>query len=173
MKRGLGIAVAAIASAIGLGAGLSRASTPPSIVFPADRAPMVSDEIYRLDPNGRRVDLSRSPYRDTNPVVSSDGRRVAFISDRRGTTGLYEVGVNGRGLVVVLRNGRVPKLGAGSPLAWQPHGRRLAVDFPSTVAIVRPRRKAIYVRGQSFGSWQQPWSPDGRVLLVWTGSALR
>jgi len=34
------------------------------------------------------------------------------------------------------------------------------------IAIVRPGRKPLFVRGGwGYGSWQ-PWSPDGRVLLV-------
>jgi WD40 repeat protein len=172
MKRGLGLAVAAIAIVFGAGSG--RASTPSPIVFAADRAPSLSDEIYRVDPNGHRVDLSRSPYSDSNPVVSSDGKRVAFISNRGGPTGVYEVGVSGRGLVAVAR--KVPGLEPHTPdLAWQPHGRRLAVAFPGThrVAIVRPRRKPIYVRGGwGYGSWQ-PWSRDGRVLLVSSRGELR
>ena len=160
--------------AIPFGAGSVRASTPSPIVFAADRAPSLSAEIYRVDPNGHLVDLSRSPYQDTNPVVSSDGRRVAFISNRGSTAGVYEVGIDGRGLVVVAPS--VPGLEPHTPdLAWQPSGRRLAVAFPAThrVAILQPRRKPIFVRGAwGYGSWQ-PWSPDGRVLLVWAGGRLR
>jgi Tol biopolymer transport system component len=160
--------------AIPFGAASSRASTPSTIVFAADRAPSLSGEIYRLDPNGRRVDLSRSAYNDTNPVVSSDGKRVAFISNRASRAGIYEVGIDGRGLVALAR--KVPGLEPHTPvLAWQPHGNRLAVAFPGThrVAILRRGRKPVYVRGAwGYGSWQ-PWSPDGRILLVWTGHGLR
>ncbi|HKC77028.1 MAG TPA: hypothetical protein VKB70_01450, partial [Gaiellaceae bacterium] len=64
----------------------------------ANRAPSVSGEIYRVDADGRQIDLSRSPYQDTSPVVSPDGRRVAFVSDRSGAQGVYQVGIDGRGL---------------------------------------------------------------------------
>jgi Tol biopolymer transport system component len=158
--------------AIPLGAGSSRATTPATIVFAADRAPSLSDEIYRVDPNGHRVDLSNSPYSDSNPVVSWDGKQVAFISTRGGATGVYEVGINGHGLVAVARN--VPGLEPHTPvLAWQPHGRLLAVRVRNSVEIVRPGRKPISVRGGwGYGSWQ-PWSPDGRVLLVSNHGGLR
>ena len=150
------------------------ASPSSTIVFAADRAPSLSDEIYRVDPNGHRVDLSNSPFSDSNPVVSSDGKRVAFISTRGGSTGVYEIGIDGHGLVPVVR--KVPGLDPHTPvLAWQPHGRLLAVRVRrNRVAIVRPGRKPILVRGGwGFGSWQ-PWSPDGRVLLVPAhGSKLR
>lgn len=161
--------------AIPLGPVAGQAAAPAQqIVFAADRAPSVSAEIYRVGPNGHRVDLSRSPYQDTNPVVSTNGKRVAFLSDRGGSTGVYEVGVAGRGLTTLL-----PKVAGLDPhtpdLAWQPHGDRLAVGVPGTnrLAIVRPRHRAAYVRGVwGYGSWQ-PWSPDGRILLAWAGGRLR
>jgi dipeptidyl aminopeptidase/acylaminoacyl peptidase len=39
-------------------------------------------EVFRVWLNGQRVNLSASPADDMVPVVSPDGRRVAFISDR-------------------------------------------------------------------------------------------
>jgi Tol biopolymer transport system component len=168
----LRILLATAAIALPLTAASGHATSTSVIVFAADRAPSLSDEIYRVDPNGHRVDLSNSPYSDSNPVVSSDGKRVAFISTRGGATGVYEIGVNGRGLVAVARN--VTGLEPHTPvLAWQPHGRLLAVRFRGRVAIVQRGRKPIFVRGGwGFGSWQ-PWSRDGRVLLVSMRGGLR
>jgi WD40-like Beta Propeller Repeat len=161
----LRILLATAATVLPLTAAAGHASQTSTIVFAADRAPALTDEIYRVDPNGHRVDLSNSPYSDSNPVVSSDGKRVAFISTRGGATGVYEMGINGHGLVAVARS--VPGLDPHTPvLAWQPHGRLLAVRYSDKIAIVRPGRKSIFVRGGwGYGSWQ-PWSPDGRVLLV-------
>lgn len=163
--------------AIPFGAAAAQASTPPSIVFAADRVPSLSGEIYRVDPNGHRVDLSRSPYQDTNPVVSSDGKRVAFISDHTGRPGVYEVGISGRGLT------HVPlTLGVHTSetlLAWQPHGTLLAAESPGQFGpnarlwIVRPQRKPIVVSGHFGFGIARPWSPDGRVLLVWNGAYMR
>ena len=168
----LRLLLATAAIILPLTAASGHASPSSTIVFAADHAPSLSDEIYRVDPNGHRVDLSNSPFSDSNPVVSSDGKRVAFISTRGGSTGVYEVGIDGHGLVPVVR--KVPGLDPHTPvLAWQPHGRLLAVRVANRVAIVRPGRKPILVRGGwGYGSWQ-PWSPDGRVLLVWAGSKLR
>jgi Tol biopolymer transport system component len=161
----LRILLATAAIALPLTAASGHATSTSVIVFAADRAPSLSDEIYRVDPNGHRVDLSNSPYSDSNPVVSSDGKRVAFTSTRGGATGVYEVGINGHGLVAVVP--KVPGLEPHTPvLAWQPHGRLLAVRVSKKVAIVRPGRKPIFVKGGwGYGSWQ-PWSADGRVLLV-------
>jgi Tol biopolymer transport system component len=161
------------------GAASGAASTPSRIVFAADLAPAVTGEIYRLDPNGRRANLSKSPFQDTQPVVSTDGKHVAFFSNRSGGEGVYEVGSDGGGLVRVAR----PRhLGFPAQLAWQPHGSVLAVSSsgpaePSgEVWIVQPHRRPIAVsRRFGFGTLgifgtQQPWSPDGRVLLVWAGA---
>lgn len=153
-------AVAAIAIAGGTAS--SQAASPPPIVFSADRAPSLSGEIYRVDPNGRRVDLSRSPYQDTNPVVSSDGKHVAFFSDRSAALGVYEVGIDGRGLVQVGASvGRYPN--GLTPLAWQPHGGRLAFSSDNGDWILQAGRKSKHMP-HAYGI--NGWSPDGRVLAV-------
>ena len=179
MSRARLLGLAALV-AIPLVGAAGRASTPPLIVFSANRAPAVSGEIYRLDPNGRREDLSKSTWQDTHPVVSTDGRRVAFLSNRNGGPGVYEVGINGGSLVRVAGS-----LRGGYPLnlAWQPHGSVLAAESSGAaipegkVLLLRPHRRPIVVsRRFGFGTadifgTQQPWSPDGRVLLVWAAAA--
>ena len=54
------------------------AAKPSPIVFDANRLPQYAGEIYRSDPNGTRVDLSRSPGEDFAPAVSPNGKLVAF-----------------------------------------------------------------------------------------------
>jgi Tol biopolymer transport system component len=150
---------------------VGRASTPSLIVFSADRAPSVTGEVYRLDPNGHRIDLSKSPYQDTNPVVSPDGKRVAFLSDRSGTTALYEVGVDGRGLVRLRLS--IPPLsdaGCQPQLAWQPRGDMLAVaacgNLEGRLWIIRGGRKPLKLLQSKNGEDALSWSPDGRVLVA-------
>lgn len=175
MKRGLLLAVAVVAIAGGSAAG--RGASPPRIVFSADRAPSLTGEIYRLDPNGHRVDLSKSPYQDTNPAVSPDGKHVAFISDRGGRTSLYEVGIDGRGLVRLGLS--LPPLsgdGCVPDLAWQPHGHTLSVAACGSAKgwlwIVRPGRKPLAVLTGKNGVQGPYWSPDGRVLVAWNGAGV-
>jgi Tol biopolymer transport system component len=173
----LAVALAAASLGIAFGASASQASAPAPIVFAANRAPTVTGEIYRILPNGRRVDLSRSPAQDTSPAVSSDGTRVAFISNRGGHTGVYEVGIDGRRLTALARNvpSLDPSLGAEARLAWQPYGNELAAAAAGTVSILQLGHKPITVRATRFGVSQlwfgvpQPWSPDGQVLLLFHG----
>jgi Tol biopolymer transport system component len=165
----------AVLLTIPLGGSAGRASTTPPIIFAADRAPTVTGEIYRLDPNGHRVDLSNSPWQDTDPVLSPDAKHVAFVSNRGAHIGVYEVGTDGKGLVALARNvrGNDPQ---NSDLAWQPHGDRLAAGFPGNnrIAIIGPGRKQIRVPGAwAYGVGGQPWSPDGRALVVWAYHELR
>src|SRR5690348_3693490 len=95
------LVVAVVLSAAFLSASSGSAAAPSRIVFIADRAPSVSGEIYRLDPNGHLVDLSNGPFQDSGAVVSPDGRRVAFFSDRSGALSVWESGIDGGGLVQI------------------------------------------------------------------------
>lgn len=156
------LVVAAAAAAVAAGASASQAASPALIVLSANRAPSLSGEIYRVDPTGHRVDLSRSPAsQDTYPLVSPDGNRVAFFSDRNGALSVYEVGIDGRGLVRVGGQSIGRPNGTG-PLSWQPHGGRLAVSTDNGDWIVQRGRKPVRMR--AFGI--TGWSPDGRVLAV-------
>lgn len=155
------LVVAAAAAAIAGGAAESQAASPALIVFSADRAPFLSGEIYRIDSSGHNVDLSADTAAvDTNPVVSPDGKHVAFLSNRSGQEGIYEVGIDGSGLVQVGQKADVPH---GAQLAWQPHGDLLAVGAGNGLWIVRPGGASVHMRSASgvYG-----WSPDGRVLAA-------
>jgi hypothetical protein len=63
----------------------SPAAGPASrIVFAANRAAIAYGEVYRVNPDGSRVDLSNSPAPDIPPAVSPDGMQIAFVSSRGG-----------------------------------------------------------------------------------------
>ena len=143
----------------------SHASTSSLIVFTADRQPSVSGEIYVVHPDGHAVDLSHSPNQDAVPTVSPDGRRVAFVSDRTPKGSVYEVGIDGRGLVRVSPRTRLG-WDSSTPLAWQPHGRLLALASNAGLWIVEHGRKPVKVSGRGDTFATRPWSPDGRVLLA-------
>lgn len=91
----LGVMLAAVVCASSA-AGSSQAA-PSQIVFAANRSPTVNGEIYRVNSDGTRVDLSNSPALDADPSVSPDGKKVAFVSTRGGQISVYLVGADGRG----------------------------------------------------------------------------
>ena len=87
-----------IVTLLAAASGGAASTSPPPILFAADNEPALNGDIFRLDANGRRVNLSKSPFADEDPFVSPDGRRVAFVSERGGGPGIYEVGIDGAGL---------------------------------------------------------------------------
>jgi Tol biopolymer transport system component len=168
MKSAVALAAAGLALALGVSA--SQASAPRPIVFAADRAPTVAGEIYRVDPNGRRVNLSKSPYEDGQAAVSSDGKRVAFVRYRGAFAQVFEVGVNGRRLVAAAPR----QIWYPSDPSWQPGGKRVAVEAYRGVALDEPGHEPIHIHEASFALGDDPdspssWSLDGKVLLLWHG----
>src|SRR4051794_27657993 len=127
-----------------LGSSGAAAVSPPPILFAADDLPAVAGEVFRLDANGSRVDLSKSAFRDLMPVVAPDGRRVAFASTRSGGYGIYQVGIDGTGL----RRLDSPPLGktidSPAELVWAPNSKALAVvsgDLKERLGGGGPRRQ--------------------------------
>jgi Tol biopolymer transport system component len=112
-------------------------------VFAADRAPSLNGEIYRLDRDGRRVDLSNSPAVDSAAAVSPNGKLVAFKSNHGGKVALYTVRIDGTGL------------------------RRVSPFFPFGIATLAAQNAlasaTICGDDEPFGSLQ--FTPNGRSLV--------
>src|SRR5262245_61123327 len=148
----------------------AQASTPSLIVFAADRAPSVTGEIYRLDPNGHLVNLTHSPNQDTRPLVSPNGKTIAFLSQRGNSVSVYEMGINGRGVVRV--GPALSPQGQYPYLAWQPGGNRVALtgggsSLRTSLWILRAGHKPLDVR-RAGDPTLPSWSADGRVVLVYS-----
>ncbi|MFP4321009.1 MAG: TolB family protein [Anaerolineales bacterium] len=63
-----------------LSAWRSQAPSSPYLVFSSNRASTI--ELYRMRPDGRHITrLTSTLYREEHPVLSSDGRRLAFVSN--------------------------------------------------------------------------------------------
>jgi Tol biopolymer transport system component len=163
MARSLGILLLGAAATLCAGA-VAAPSTPP-IAFSADRAPSLSGEVYRLDADGRLVDLSNSPFPDSGALVSPDGNRVVFGSNRPGG-GLYVVSVDGSGLQKL----ETPPLGVGddqrAELAWAPDSKQLAlsagVGRAASLSLVAPGRSPHVLAHKLV--FEPTWSPDGRLV---------
>jgi Tol biopolymer transport system component len=170
--------VKALAAALGATAllgGAAHAASPGSvIVFAADRMPSVAGDVYRVDANGHVANLTHSPWQDTQPLVSPDGKRVAFVSDRGGGGGLWVVGVDGSGLRHLAAAGLPSQYEVG--MAWSPDGRELAYTTGGSahgpklwlVSLGSTPRKIASSKELAWPSW----SPDGRLLTVFDGGAL-
>ena len=154
----LGGSLSCVVFLMAVGCALSAAAGGTS-----DRPPAISGEIYRLDLNGHRTDLSRSPAQDTDPMVSPDGQRVAFVSSRTGRTAVYVVGIDGRGLQRISGPLALPRI-----LSWSPDGAHILVETSGASPVLfalTPGTAPLLVAAQaSCGPVPPSWSPDSRVI---------
>ena len=144
--------------------------------FPSSRKIIFSrgEDIYALaldasgEPAGRPTRLTRNPSAERQPVVSPNGKRIAFASDRDGDFDIYvmKAAPEGRGnRPVNLTDNTTPDLAPD----WSPDGEMIA--FSSGPAGARE----IYAMGTDGSSptnltsdaaddSDPAWSPDGEVI---------
>jgi serine/threonine protein kinase len=146
-------------------------------------------ETPRLSPDGKRVatspltpqtlnqdiwviDLARDlptrltfdPSRDTNPIWSPDGSRVAYFSIQRG--GIYQRAANGAGTEELLL-----KCGSIATSDWSPDGRFIFYSLLDErtgrdvwVAPLTGSRQPYALLDSEFDEYRAQLSPDGRWL---------
>jgi dipeptidyl aminopeptidase/acylaminoacyl peptidase len=137
------------------------------IVFTRTWVDKVKDQqrsnIWIVDVDGQRPrELTRGSWRDSAPVWSPDGKRVAFLSDRDGTTQVHILWVDSGELAQLTHVERAP-----SNLTWSPDSKRLAftVQVPDNDPIL-----AVKLPDRPRGAeWARPatvvnrlsWARDG------------
>jgi dipeptidyl aminopeptidase/acylaminoacyl peptidase len=150
--------------------GVANAAISPDgsqIVFSRSWVDKVKDQgrsnIWIVDASGARLrELTRGSWRDTSPVWSPDGARIAFLSDRDGTTQIHVVFVATGELAQLTHVERAP-----SGLTWSPDGRQLAFmmfvpDEDPVLAVQLPKRPrgAEWARGATIVD-RLSWGRDG------------
>jgi Tol biopolymer transport system component len=140
--------------------------------------PMYGDKT-EVEDLGRRLTnhIKDRGYYNTKPVMSPDGERIAFFSDRGGLISIYVMStIDGKILKKLVgghRSNRFESLHFfTSSLAWSPDGERIAFiaksDGRDQVYIVDSRKgkvkKKIDVEADGVAS--PAWSPDGATIIV-------
>ena len=120
--------------------------------------------LWLVDADGTRVrELTRGSWRDSAPVWAPDAKRIAFISDRDGTSQLH---------VMYLDTGEVAQLThlqrTPSGVQWSPDGKRIA--FTQTIPDDEPILKVELPKRPRGAEWAKgavivdrlSWARDGR-----------
>jgi dipeptidyl aminopeptidase/acylaminoacyl peptidase len=123
--------------------------------------------VWLTDIDAKRVrHLSLGNWRDSSPVWSPDGRKIAFLSDRDGTNQVYVMWVDTREVAQLTHLER-----GASSLAWSPDGKRLAFtafvpDENPILSVKMPKRPegAKWAAGAVLVD-RLNWRADGRGWL--------
>ena len=119
--------------------------------------------IWVVDTAGTRLrELTRGSWRDSAPVWSPDGTRIAFLSDRDSTTQIHVLFVATGELAQLTHVERTP-----GNLAWSPDGRQLVFtmfvpDEDPILPVQLPKRPrgAEWARGATIVD-RLTWARDG------------
>ncbi|MBN2408991.1 MAG: S9 family peptidase [Candidatus Aminicenantes bacterium] len=126
-----------------------------------------NSSLWITDIEGKRVrELTGGNWRDSSPVWSPDGRKVAFVSDRDGTSQIHVMWLDTREVAQLTRVENSP-----SGVAWSPDGMKLA--FSIFIPDEKPALKVELPRRPKGAKWADPailidrlsWRSDGRGPL--------
>jgi dipeptidyl aminopeptidase/acylaminoacyl peptidase len=142
-----------------------------SILFSRTWVDKVNDRsasnLWITDIEGKRIrELTAGSWRDSSPVWSPDGRKIAFISDRDGTSQLHVMWLDTREVAQLTHLQTTP-----GELAWSPDGKRLA--FTSFLSDEKPILNVKLPARPRGAKWADPavlidrlsWRSDGRGPL--------
>jgi dipeptidyl aminopeptidase/acylaminoacyl peptidase len=141
------------------------------IIFSRTRIDKMTDRsrsnLWIVDVEGKRLrELTHGNWRDSSPIWSPDGSRIAFLSDRDGTTQIHILWPD-TGEVAQLTHLERPPRG----IRWSPGGKQLAFSLfiPDTSPILE-----IDMPSRPRGArWAEPavlidrisWQNDGRGFI--------
>ncbi|MFC1562068.1 S9 family peptidase [candidate division KSB1 bacterium] len=119
--------------------------------------------IWLVDVRGERVRmLTEGNWSDSSPVWSPEGAKIAFLSDRDGTTQLYIMWLDSREIAQLTHLERAP-----GNIVWSPDGTKLA--FTSFIPDTDPILPVKLPKRPRGAQWAKPavivdrlsWARDG------------
>jgi dipeptidyl aminopeptidase/acylaminoacyl peptidase len=127
----------------------------------ADRS---RSNLWIVDVQGTRVrELTHGDWSDSSPAWSPDGKKIAFISDRDGTSQIHVMWLDTREVAQLTHLERAP-----SGLRWSPDGTMLAfTSFIPDTASILPVKMVTKPKGAKWAEGativdRLTWARDGR-----------
>lgn len=126
-----------------------------------------NSNLWIVDVEGKRLrELTPGNWRDSSPFWSPDGKKIAFISDRDGTSQIHVMWLDTREVAQLTHVENTP----GS-LSWSPDGKNLA--FTMFIPDEKPILSVKLPRKPKGAKWAEPaiiidrlsWRSDGRGPL--------
>ncbi len=130
----------------------------------ADRT---NSNLWIVDIDGKRLrELTPGNWRDSSPLWSPDGKKIAFISDRDGTSQIHVMWLDTREVAQLTHVENTP-----ASLSWSPDGKNLA--FTMFIPDEKPILSVKLPRRPKGAKWAEPaviidrlsWRSDGRGPL--------
>jgi dipeptidyl aminopeptidase/acylaminoacyl peptidase len=123
-----------------------------------------ASNLWIADSKGERIrELTHGNWRDSSPVWSSDGSKVAFLSDRDGTNQIHVMWLDTRETAQLTHVDKTPE-----SLRWSPDGKMLAFamffeDTTSILPVKLPKRpKGANWAKSAIIIDRLSWQRDGR-----------
>lgn len=126
-----------------------------------------ASNLWIVDIEGKRVrELTHGNWRDFSPVWSPDGKKVAFLSERDGSTQIHVMWVDTKEVAQLTHLERAP-----SNIVWSPDGKKIAFSY--FVPDEKPILQVKLPKKPERAKWGAPavvvdrlaWRADGRGFL--------
>ncbi|MBT3337205.1 MAG: hypothetical protein HN855_09620 [Anaerolineae bacterium] len=112
--------------------------------------------------------LTEDNFNNYRPILSPDGQKIAFLSNRDGGQDLYVMGIDGRNtihLANISADNTGIKYYEEEPFSWSPDGNKLVVDSSEGLIIISNDGLDKVFLADMPPLSSPKWSPDGMQIL--------